>query len=124
MLWRRPSGGLLAGKSASAYNVLSFVSSIRVTNPEMLAVIHNQLLEILRCPQDQSSLSQAEQELVERTNCGIAAGTVVNLAGQQVSEPIDGGLLRAAGDVMYLVVDGIPVMLPDEAIALSQLENK
>jgi len=89
---------------------------------EMLALIPNQLLEILRCPQDQSSLSQVEQELVQRTNRGIAAGQVVNLAGQPVNQPIDGGLVRAAGDRMYLVVDGIPVMLPDEAIELSQLD--
>ena len=88
----------------------------------MLTVINDQLLEILRCPQDQSTLLPAEPELVERTNRAIAAGQLVNLAGQQIENPIDGGLVRAAGDVMYLVVDDIPVMLPDEAIALSQLE--
>ena len=115
-----PVGGLLAEKSASAYNVLSFVPP----NREMLAVINNQLLEMLRCPQDQSSLSQAEQELVERTNRGIAAEQVVNLAGQKVTTAIDGGLVRASGDLMYLVVEGIPVMLPDEAIDLSQLAEK
>ena len=90
----------------------------------MLAVINNQLLEILRCPQDQSELSQADQELVDRTNRAISAGQLVNLAGQQVENPIDGGLVRAAGDLMYLVVDDIPVMLPDEAIALAQLEQE
>jgi len=90
----------------------------------MLAVIDHQLLEILRCPQNQSSLSPAEQAIVDRTNRGIATGQVVNLAGQQLSKAIDGGLVRAAGDVMYLVVDGIPVMLPDEAIALSQLDKE
>ena len=87
-------------------------------------MINSKLLEILRCPQDQSSLSAAEQTLVDRTNLAIASGQVLNLAGQQVENPIDGGLVREAGDVMYLVVDDIPVMLPDEAIALSQLEQE
>ena len=89
----------------------------------MIALIDNQLLEILRCPQDRSPLSRAEPELIERANRGIASGQIANLAGQPLKKPSDGGLVRAAGDVMYPVVDGIPVMLPDEGIALSQLEQ-
>jgi uncharacterized protein YbaR (Trm112 family) len=88
---------------------------------ERPVLINAQLLEILRCPQDQTSLTQAEQPLVDRANRQIAAGGVVNLAGQAVPKTIDGGLIRAAGDLMYLVIDGIPVMLPDEAIELAQL---
>ena len=87
-------------------------------------MIDNQLLEILRCPQDRSTLARAEPDLIEIANRCIAAGKLVNLAGQRVKKPIDGGLVRAAGDVMYPVVDGIPVMLPDEGIELSQLDER
>lgn len=86
-------------------------------------MIKDQLLKILRCPLDHSALLRAEPELVERVNRGITASDIVNVAGHQVQRPIDAGLVRAAGDLMYPVVDGIPVMLPDEAINLSQLEN-
>ncbi len=86
-------------------------------------MIDDQLIDVLCCPADRSSVSLAETELVDRVNLGIAAGQVSNLAGQVVSQVIDGGLVRAAGDLMYLVIDGIPVMLPDEAIDLSQLEE-
>ncbi len=83
-------------------------------------MIDSQLLEILRCPQDHTELSLAEAELVERANQQIFAGKVSNIGGQQVKKPIDGGLLRAAGDLMYPIVSGIPVMLYDEAIDIRQ----
>ena len=87
----------------------------------MPALIDDQLIQMLRCPQDHSSLLRAEQHLVERTNRAIATGKVVNVGGQRVKKSIDGGLVREAGDVMYLIIDEIPVMLPDEAIDLTQL---
>ena len=82
-------------------------------------MIDAQLIEILRCPQDHSSLTQADQELVRQINQGIAGNKVTNVGGQLLEKPLDGGLIRAAGDLLYPIIDGIPVMLPDEAIELS-----
>jgi uncharacterized protein YbaR (Trm112 family) len=36
---------------------------------------------------------------------------------------LDGGLLKASGDVIYPIVDGIPVLVRDEAIPLDQLKR-
>ncbi len=84
-------------------------------------MIDLQLLEILRCPQDHSELLLADAPLIARVNKQINAGTLVTVGGQPLKKPIDGGLVRAAGDLMYPIVGGIPVMLADEAINLDQL---
>lgn len=84
-------------------------------------MVSDQLLEILRCPQDQSPLTRAEAAQIERINALIEAKQLTNVGGDRVEKRLDGGLVRAAGDRLYPVIDRIPVMLPDEAIDLSQL---
>ncbi len=86
-------------------------------------MIDQQLLEMLRCPHDHTPLAVANAELVERINRAVQSERVVNLGGQAVSRRLDGGLVRQAGDLVYPVIDGIPVLLPDEAIDVSQLSE-
>ncbi len=86
-------------------------------------MIDQQLLDMLRCPHDHTPLALADAELVERINRAVQAERVVNLGGQAVSRRLDGGLVRQAGDLVYPVIDGIPVLLPDEAIDVSQLSE-
>jgi uncharacterized protein YbaR (Trm112 family) len=78
-------------------------------------------LEFLVCPQNHTRLRIAEAPLIERLNRSIAAGKVTNAAGRNVEQPIDDGLIRADGQVLYPIVDEIPILLADEAITLDQL---
>lgn len=82
--------------------------------------MRNELLGILRCPEDGSVLSPADPALVARLNSAIRAGRLRNRRGQQIERPIDAGLVRAAGDLLYPVIDEIPILLQDEAIPLDQ----
>lgn len=78
---------------------------------------------MLRCPHDRSPLHAAEPALIARLNAAITTRQLRNQAGARVERPLDGGLIRAAGDLMYPIVDQIPVMLYDEAIPIAQLEG-
>ncbi len=78
-----------------------------------------ELLDILCCPETHDGLSIASAELVAEINQKIAAGQLKNRAGELVKEPIDGGLLRADGKLLYVIRQEIPVLLIDQAVALT-----
>jgi uncharacterized protein YbaR (Trm112 family) len=84
-------------------------------------LINQSFLEMLRCPEDGSTLTEADAALVELVNLAIAAGRLRSVGGNLLQRPLDGGLVRAAGDRLYPILDQIPVMLPDEAIDLAEL---
>jgi uncharacterized protein YbaR (Trm112 family) len=84
-------------------------------------VIDKDLLEILVCPENHTRLKLAEGELVAKLNEAIAAGRLHNRGGELVTEPIDGGLVREDGSLIYPIRDDIPVMLVDEALPLEGL---
>ena len=84
-------------------------------------MINEQLLKILVCPETRTPLTPADADLLASVNQAIAAGKLKNRGGQTAAGPLDGGLVRADRAVLYPVIDGIPVMLIDEAIPLEQL---
>jgi uncharacterized protein YbaR (Trm112 family) len=86
--------------------------------------LNDELLAILRCPEDHSLLSPAEAPLVARLNAAIREGRLVNRSGQRVERTLEGGLVRAVGDRLYPIVDQIPIMLQDESIPLDQLDGQ
>jgi uncharacterized protein YbaR (Trm112 family) len=85
------------------------------------STVSDRTLAILRCPNDGSKLTRANTAQVTELNAAIAAHRLRDRSGKPVERSISGGLVRASGDLLYPIVDGIPVMLYDEAISLEQL---
>lgn len=81
-----------------------------------------ELLDVLVCPETHEKLGVASAGLVTRVNEAIRAGTLRNRAGRPVTQPIEAGLVRADGKVLYRVDEEIPNLLPDEAIPLDGVE--
>ncbi|MGA2617757.1 MAG: Trm112 family protein [Thermoguttaceae bacterium] len=86
-------------------------------------MIDKELLAILVCPQDRLPLHLAEAALVERLNRAIGAGRIRNQAGRLVEDALQEGLVRQDGLLLYPIVDDIPILLAEEAIALGQLDE-
>lgn len=84
-------------------------------------MIDQKLLEILVCPETHQPVRPAPPELIERLNQLVASKQLKMRNGESIERRLDGGLLRADEKVLYPIIDGIPVMLADESIALEQL---
>ena len=77
-------------------------------------------LASLICPDTREPLSQADAGLVDKVNQAIAGG-LKNAGGAAVEKPLDGGLLRADGKLLYPIWNDIPNLLIDEGIPLDGL---
>ncbi len=78
------------------------------------------LLEIMCCPETHQPLAKAGAELIDDLNHRIQAGTLIDRVDEKVTEPIDGGLIREDGKILFPIRQDIPVMLIDQGIPLGQ----
>lgn len=86
---------------------------------EIRLPIDQELLAILVCPESRQPVVEAEAGLLARINAAVAKGSLKNRGGVQVAEPVEEGLVREDGRILYPVREGIPLMLVDEAIDLA-----
>jgi uncharacterized protein YbaR (Trm112 family) len=82
-------------------------------------MIDPELLSVMCCPETRQPLTPADPGLLAKLNDQIATGCLRNRAGQPVTEPLDGGLVRQDATFLYPIRHDIPVMLIDEAIPLT-----
>lgn len=79
-------------------------------------MIDKDLLDILACPETHQPLAMAEPALLAKINKLISGGSCTNAGGKKVVDPLDAGLVREDGKVLYPIRDDIPVLLIDEGL--------
>ena len=84
-----------------------------------MALVDPELLEILVCPETKQPVKLADEALVDKLNAAQKEGKLENREGETVDEPMQGGLIREDQVYLYPIIDGIPVMMIDKAIALA-----
>ena len=80
--------------------------------------VSKDLLDILVCPETRQPVRPAQADLLARLNTEIRAGRLRTRGGDPVAKEIVEGLVCEDGRALYVVDDGIPVMLIEESIEL------
>jgi len=94
-----------------------------VDNRPVNAMFDPSFLELLRCPIDRQPLVMGSEELTQKLNELIAKRQLRDRADGVVEQPIDGLLVSKDGSRAYAIREGIPALIPSEAIELSGLSG-
>ncbi|HEU4617631.1 MAG TPA: Trm112 family protein [Gammaproteobacteria bacterium] len=79
------------------------------------------LLDILCCPVTRLPLERMPVSRLERLNALVGERKIKNRGGATVEQALEEALVTRDGKLAYPVRDGIPVLLEDEGIELSQV---
>ena len=83
-------------------------------------MLESKLIDLLRCPLDGSRLQLLTKSEVLRINAAIESGNLRDRLDQRIGCPLDAGLLNRQASRVYPVRGGIPSLVADEAVELSE----
>lgn len=81
------------------------------------------LLDILCCPSSHQPLALLDARGLDALNHAIAGGKVSRADETRQEGPLREALITRDHKTIYRIDDGIPVLLAEEAIATSQVED-
>ena len=81
--------------------------------------IDPELLRRLVCPRTHRPLREASADELEAVNLRIHGGNAVTYGGESVSQRVLEGLVPEGEPILYPILEGIPVLLVNEAIGMS-----
>jgi len=79
------------------------------------------LLDLLVCPTTRQSLHLLDKAGLAALNQAISEGEITRADGRTQTTPLSAALVTHDRKTLYPVVDDIPVLLADEAIASAQI---
>ena len=82
------------------------------------------LLDIICCPVTRSSLELLPERELTALNELIGERQIKNREDTVVDQPLEEALVTRSGKLIYPIRDGIPVLLEDQAMPLTQLEGR
>lgn len=81
------------------------------------------LLEFLVCPETRQRLRALEEPVLRELNGHIENKSLRDAGGRVLSRPLEDGLIRQDGRVVYPVWEGVPYMRPDHAIPIIEVDS-
>lgn len=106
--------------AARAWTILLILGAILDKGGGMSLDLDKDLLAILCCPETKQPVCLADGTLIKTLNDAVSRGTLHNKGKKPVTEPLDGGLVRADQRVLYPIRQNIPIMLIEEGIPLAE----
>ena len=79
------------------------------------------LLDLLVSPDTRQPLALLDSAGLQALNAAISAGSVLRADGSALDKPQREALITADRKQIYRVEDGIPVLLPEEAITAASI---